>query len=68
MRPRSRPQIDDVIRRVNSVFVVLDYKHGIAQVPQVFQGRNEAVVVALMEPDGRFVENIERPHESAPEL
>src|SRR5690606_19704374 len=46
----ARPDVDDVIGQANGVFVVLDHDHGVAQVAQVREGLQQAVIVTLVEP------------------
>ena len=38
---------------------VLDHDDRVAQIPQVFQGGNELIVIPLMQADGRLVQHIE---------
>ncbi len=54
--------VDDVVGRPDGLLVVLHHDEGIAQIAQVFQRSNEARVVALVEPDGRLVQNVEHAH------
>src|SRR5207249_132127 len=53
-----RPHVDDVIGGKDRVLVVLDDNDAVAQVAQVFQRRQQAVVVALMQPDRGLVEDV----------
>ena len=41
--------------------VVLDHEHRVAQVAQVLQRADQALVVALVQADGRLVEHASRP-------
>src|SRR3989344_1240862 len=68
MRPRPWTHIDYVIRCKNSVFVVFDDEDGIAEIAQALQGLDETVIVALMQADRRFVQDVECAHEAASEL
>ena len=68
MLPRSGPEVDHVVRRANGLLVVLDHHHRIAQVPQPLQCRQQQPVVTLVQPDGRFVENVEHPGKIGPHL
>ena len=56
----SRPDIDQIIRCANSVFVMFNDDDGIAKVAQIVKRLDKFCVVALMKADRRFVENIER--------
>ena len=56
---RAGAEVDDVIGAANGVFVVLDDEHGVAEIAQVFERAEQAVVVARVQADGGLVENIE---------
>ena len=47
---------------------MLDDEDGIAEVAKIFKGRDEALVVALMQTDGGLVENIEHAAEFGADL
>ena len=47
----ARADIDHVVRRADGVFIMLDHNHGIAEIAQVNQGAEQALVVALMQAD-----------------
>ena len=68
MHPGTGAHVDDVIGAVDRLFVVLDDDHGVADVAQMLQGVEETAVVALMQADGRLVEDIGHPDESRPDL
>ncbi len=68
MRTRTRTHINDVVRRINSVFVVLHHENGVAEVFEREQGRNQAIVVALVESDSWLIEHVERTHEPGTKL
>ncbi len=52
-------EVEDVVGFADGVFVVLDDEDGVAEVAEVFEGGDEALVVALVEADGGFVEDVE---------
>ena len=60
----TRPDIDDVIRRMDRVFVMLDDDHGIADISEMNQRLEKPRIVALMQPDRGLVENIEHAGQS----
>ena len=64
--PRS--DIDQVIRRANGVFVVFDDQHRVAQVAQVGQGFQQALVISLVQTDGGFVEDVHHTDQSGADL
>ncbi len=51
-------EIDHVIRAANGLFIVLDHQHGIAQITQIFQRRQQASVVAMMQADRRLIQHV----------
>ena len=61
-------QIDHIVRLANRVFIVFDDDDGVAQVTQVDQGVEQALIVALMQADRRFVENVHHADQSRTDL
>jgi hypothetical protein len=57
-----------VVGRVDGRLVVLDDDEGVAEVTQSDQGLDQALVVALVQPDGGLVEDVEDADESGPDL
>src|SRR5947199_297231 len=62
--PEPLTPVTQVIRLIgmrasNGVFVMLNHEHGISEIAQAGEGGQEAIVVALMQADARFVENVE---------
>ena len=55
----ARADVDDIVGRTHSVFVMLDDKNGVFKVAKMFEGGDEFVVVALVKADRRLIENIE---------
>ena len=60
--------VDDVIGGQDRVLVVLDDDDGVADVAQVLERAEQAVVVALMQPDRRLVEHVEHAREARADL
>src|SRR2546426_890943 len=56
-------QVDHVVCGGNRVRIVFHHQDGVAQVSQGLQDVNQAVGVARMQPDGRLIEHVERPHQ-----
>ena len=50
--------VNNMISVPDGIFVVLHYYDSIAQVAQMKQGFQQTVVVALMQADRRFVEDV----------
>ena len=62
------PDVDDVIRDANGLFVVLDDQHRVAEIAQAHQRVDQPLVVALMQTDRRLVEHVEHTDEAATDL
>ncbi len=58
VRTRARPEVDDVVRLPDRVLVVLDDDHRVAEVAQAHERVEQALVVALVQADRRFVEDV----------
>src|SRR5438477_11356781 len=56
---RARAEVEDEIGVADGVGVVFDDENRIAEIAQAFECAEEAVVVALMEADAGFVEDVE---------
>ena len=65
---RSRSEIHDVVRCPHRVFVVLDDDHRVALVAEAGEGRQQAGVVAGVQSDRRFVEDVEHADQPAADL
>ena len=59
MHPGPRSDIDDVIGAEHGFFVMLDHQQGIAQITQSLQRIQQFPVIALMQADTRFIQNIQ---------
>ena len=55
----ARAHIDDMVSGQDSVFVMLDNEHRVAEVAQAFQGLEQAFIVPLVEADAWLVEHVE---------
>ncbi|EEG34613.1 hypothetical protein NEIFLAOT_00229 [Neisseria flavescens NRL30031/H210] len=65
---RAGAHIDDEIGFADGVFVVFDHNHAVAQIAQAFEGGEQAVVVALVQADGGFVQNVHHAGQAAADL
>jgi hypothetical protein len=52
-------------RHADGVFIVFDHDHAVAQIAQALEGAEQAVVVALVQADGRLVEHIHHAGEAS---
>ena len=66
--PRPGPDVDHPVGRPDRLLVVLDDEHGVAEVAQPRQRRDQLRVVALVEPDRRLVEDVQHAHQRRPDL
>jgi len=60
--------VDDPVAGLDRLFVVLDDKNSVAKVAQANQRVDQALVVALVQPDRRFIEHVERSDKPAADL
>ena len=68
MYTRAWSDIHDMVGRVHGILVMLDHDECIAQVAQALQRGQQLVVVALMQADGRLVQDIQHAHERRADL
>ena len=68
VHPGARTQIDHVVGLAYRVFIVLDHDHGVAEIAQVHQRVEQALVVALVQADGRLVQDVHDPHQPGADL
>src|SRR5215471_3023823 len=52
------PEINNIVAMPNGVGIVLNHQHGIAEITQAFQSPEQTIVVALMQANARFVEDV----------
>ncbi len=58
MDARAGTQVHDVIGLTDRILIVLDHDDGVAEIAQVDQGVEQALVVALVQADRGLVENV----------
>ena len=61
-------EVDDKIGAANGVFVVLDDQDGVAQIAQMLERAEQAFVVARVEADGGFIENVKHAAQARTDL
>ena len=61
MNARTGPNVKDIIRLADGLFVMLHHNHRITLIAQVFQRCQQPVIVALMQPDTGFIQDIKHP-------
>ena len=65
---RAGANVYDVVSRKHGVLVMLDHDERVAEVAQPPQGRKQLVVVALVQTDGRLIEDIQYAHQGRADL
>ncbi|MNN82605.1 hypothetical protein D3C81_1995550 [compost metagenome] len=64
----TRPDIHYIVRQADRVFVVLDHNHRVADVAQVLEGAEQPVVIALVQANRRFVEDVQHADQTGANL
>ncbi|MCG3120366.1 MAG: hypothetical protein ALAOOOJD_03029 [bacterium] len=64
----GRPEINHPIRGFNGFVIVLDHDHGVAEIAQTHECVNELAIVALMQTNGRLVQNVKHADELRADL
>ena len=65
---RARAHVDEPVGAPHHLLVVLDDEHGVAEVAQPLERADQLVVVALVQPDRRLVEDVEHADELRADL
>ena len=65
---RTRTDVDEIVRRAHGVLVVLNDDERVAEVAQLAQRGQQLFIVALVQADGRLIENIQHAHERRADL
>src|SRR6185312_17013699 len=68
MNARARADVEDVVGGADGVLVMLDHNHRVAEVAQALEGFEQPRIVALVQADARFVENIQHARETRADL
>ncbi len=66
--PRAFAEVEDPVRGPDRLLVVLDDHDRVAEVADAGQGGQQALVVALVQADGRLVEDVQDPLHAAADL
>lgn len=64
----TRTHVDHVVGTTDRILVVFDHEHRVAQIAQMLERFDEALVIALMKADGGLVEDIEHTHKACADL
>jgi hypothetical protein len=66
--PGPRPQVDDVIGGADGLLVVFHHDHRVPEVPEPPKRPQQALVVALVEADAWFVEDVQHTDQPGTDL
>ena len=66
--PGIGSDVDDIVGSTHHLLIMLDDNNCVAQVPQAMDDTDEALSITLVQTDTRFVQDVERAYEAAPEL
>ena len=64
----TRADVDHVVGHPDGLLVVLHDDDGVAQVAEALEGADEALVVPLVQADGRLVQHVEHPDQPTADL
>ncbi len=65
---RARAHVYDVVGAADGVLVVLHHHNGVAQIAQVLQRADKALVVTLVQADGGLVQDVQHAHQARADL
>ena len=68
MNTRARTEVNNVIGATDGFFIVFHHHDGIAEVPQMKQGIEQALIVPLVKPNGGFIEDVHNAHQPGTDL
>ena len=68
MNAGARTDVEDVVGGADGVLVMLNHDHRVAEVAQAFEGFEQPRIVALVQADARFVENIKHAGQTGADL
>src|SRR5262249_32823408 len=64
----ARAEVEDIISMPDRVGIMLNYEDGVSQVAQALERPQQSVVVALVQADARFVEDVEHTDQAGTDL
>src|SRR5918993_3209914 len=64
----TRPEVDDMVGSLDGVLVMLHDDDRIPQIPEPAKRCQQTLVVPLMQPDARLIEDVENAHEAGADL
>ncbi len=68
MHPGADAHVDHEVGAADRIFIMLDHQYTVADVTQMLERRDQAVIVALVQSDGRFIENIHHTGQAGSDL
>ena len=64
----SGADIDDTVCRTHGIFIMLHHDQAVAQITQMHQRSQKLVIVSLVKPDTRLIQDICNPHKPGSDL
>ncbi|GAR06636.1 hypothetical protein NGUA03_01766 [Salmonella enterica] len=68
MNASARADIDNVVSGANRIFIVLDHNHGITQITQMDERAQQTFVIALMQTNRRFIQDVHHADQTRADL
>ena len=68
MLTSPRTNIDDMVRCIHRILIMLDHNKRIAKIPQMLECGQQAVVIALMQANARLIQDIQHSDKSGSDL
>ena len=64
----ARAEVDDVVGAADGFLVVLDDQNGVPEVAKILESSEQTAVIAMMQADGRLIQNVEDAAQFGPDL
>src|SRR5438105_1574569 len=68
MHTSAGAQVQNIIGVADGVGIVFDHEHRVAEIAQAFQRAEQAIVVALMQPNAWLIQNIKDSNQASADL
>ncbi|MNI93003.1 hypothetical protein D3C73_1508860 [compost metagenome] len=64
----ARSDINNIVCCQHRVFIVLYHDQRVAEIPHLPKGRDQTIIIPLMQADARLVKNIQHAHQTGSDL
>ena len=68
MFPGAGSDVQDLVRRVHGLFVMLHHQQAVAQVPQVLKSLQELGIIPLVQTDAGLIQDVQHPGQAGADL